>query len=688
MAVRLSPVALAVAGAVTLAACGGGGGGSSSTTTTTPASVDVTVTPSLGQFSTGCTVELRKSTGEALGSATVGTNGKAVIPISSYTGAVIATVKGSDTCTYFDEASGTDKPFGPTKKLAAVVDNIRQDMGVNILTNLAASKVLDTSGTALTAGATTDTIKQENATVQVMFQVGDMFAPPTLLNSSSGKTLDSTEAGKLAAKLAALAEVASSLSSNAADLAATLADDLKDGTLDSIDNTRLQAGLAATVTKYADDTAKASLEEIATGTSLTTDTTAAKEQARTALAAGTSLQQAKQIFADLRTSILSISNNAGTGSLDKQNAALKADFQNGVDVTKTFDNLTLMVNAVEQIYLGSATSVHNNTGSCGFTAATAPTEVVCLVRSPETGKGYRILLRPGADGVSVTWEVTHTRDLTTNVSTALSGLTGTMSRDLTGKNTLKGNFYPMTADGARTAIDTSFTYSGTKGTQLWSGSGTLDTLKSDGTTSTLKVAVTEFTADEAKKTAKLVGALTGPHHRFDGSLEVSDLTTSLDGNVSPKSARFVGSFTDISTATPFKFLEGTLTASQDQSAYNGNLDDSASNFVKVTIGFNGTAYKSAGVTGIGLTLSVTNTDGYASPKGEFTLTGLNGLSLTGKATPVTDGFNWEIKNSNGITLTYVASAKSGTIKNADGTSLGSISNQRASFIDGTYESLI
>lgn len=38
--------------------------------------------------------------------------------------------------------------------------------------------------------------------------------------------------------------------------------------------------------------------------------------------------------------------------------------------------------------------------------------------------------------------------------------------------------------------------------------------------------------------------------------------------------------------------------------------------------------------------------------------------------------------------TYVASAKSGTIKNADGTSLGSISNQRASFIDGTYESLI
>ena len=164
--------------------------------------------------------------------------------------------------------------------------------------------------------------------------------------------------------------------------------------------------------------------------------------------------------------------------------------------------------------------------------------------------------------------------------------------------------------------------------------------------------------------------------------------SSLDGTVSPKTGRFVGSFTDITAATPFKFLEGTLTASQDQSAYNGNLAESASNFVKVTIGFTGSAYKSAGVTGIGIALSVNNTDGYASPKGEFTLTGLNGLSLTGKATPVTDGFNWEIKNSNGITLTYVASARSGTIKNADGTSLGTISNQRASFIDGTFESLI
>lgn len=688
MAARLSPIALAVTGALTLAACGGGGGSSTSATTTTPSSVDVTVTPSLGQFSTGCAVELRKSTGETLGSANVGSNGKATVSVTGYTGAVIATVKGSSTCTYFDEASGTDKPFGATQKLSAVVDSVRQELGVNILTNLAAARVLDTTGSALASGTTTDTIKQENATIQVMFQVGDIFAAPTLINSSTGKVLDNSEAGTLAAKLAALAEIANSKSTTVADLATNLADDLKDGTLDSVNTTALQTALSTAITKYADDTAKASLDSVASNTTLTTDTTAAKEQAKTALTAGTSLTQAKQIFADLRSSILSVSNSAGTGTLDKENALLKADFQNGLDVTKTFDNLTLMVNAVDKLYLGSDTSISNNTGTCSFTAPTS-TEVVCLMRSPDTGKGYRVVLHPGSDGTSVNWQVTHVRDLATNVSTALTGLTGTMSRDSAGKSTLAGKFYPMTADGAYTTVDTSFTYTGSKGTQLWSGSGTLNTLKSDDITSTLKVAVTEFSADEAKVSAKLVGSLTGPHHRFDGTLEVSDLTTSLDGTAEPKTARFIGSFTDISTpATPFKFLEGTLTASEDQSAYNSTLPESATNFVKVTIGFAGTAYKSSGVAGIGFSLSLTNSDGYDSPKGEFTLTGLNGLSLTAKATPVSGGFNWEIKNSNGITVTYVAGAKTGTIKNADGTSLGTISDQRVSFIDGTFESLI
>lgn len=144
MAVKLSSVAIAVASAFTLAACGGGGGGGggSSTSTTpnaTPASVDVTVTPSLGQFSTGCSVELRKGSGEVLGSASIGANGTAIIKVTGYTDAVIATVKGASGCTYFDEASGTDKPFGADKKLSAVLPSVDQQVGINVLTHIAAT---------------------------------------------------------------------------------------------------------------------------------------------------------------------------------------------------------------------------------------------------------------------------------------------------------------------------------------------------------------------------------------------------------------------------------------------------------------------------------------------------------------------------------------------------------------------
>lgn len=694
MAVKLSSVAIAVASAFTLAACGGGGGGGggSSTSTTpnaTPASVDVTVTPSLGQFSTGCSVELRKGSGEVLGSASIGANGTAIIKVTGYTDAVIATVKGASGCTYFDEASGTDKPFGADKKLSAVLPSVDQQVGINVLTHIAATKVLDTGGSALAAGQTADTIKLENTTVGNIFQVTRITTPPTLLNKDSGKVLDDSEAGKLAAKLAALAQVASALATpvSIADLATALADDLKDGTLDSVDSAKLKAGLAAAVTRYAKPEYKGSLDDEVAKTTVETDSNKAKTQAQNVLAAGTSLDQAKQIFADLRNSILSISNENGTGSLDQQNALLKSDFQNGVYATKLIDHLSLMVESATLIYVEqSATSKQNDTGSCAV--STYP-EVVCLMRVPGADRGYRVTMRPSLNGATVSWEVTHTRNLNTGVSTPVSGMTGTMRRELSGKNILTGNFYPMTSDGAYTTVDANFTYSGSKGSQLWSGSGELNTLKADGSTSTLKVGISDFAADEAKKTARLVGTLVGPHHRFEGSLEVADLTTSLDGVAEPKTAKFIGSFYNVSNpASPFKFLDGRVNVTQDTSTYSAALPESTSNFVKLTVGFSGTAYKAADVPGIGLNLSVSNTDGYTSQKGEFTLTGLGSLSLTGKATQVAGGFNWEIKNTNGITVTYVAGAKSGTVKNADGTLLGTISSQRVSFIDNTYTSLI
>ena len=677
---RISPVALAVSSAILVAACGGGGGGGG---TATPAAVNVTVTPSLGKFSTNCSVELRKSTGELLGTQKIGADGSATIAVTGYSGPVIAQVKGAADCTYYDEARNTNPVFGEGQVLSAVIDAVRTTLGVNVLTNIAAARVLD--GAKLAAGKTETEVKQENATVQLMFQVGDMFAPASPIGSADDR-FDNTEAGKLAAKLAALAELAKTLNQQITQFSAALADDLKDdGNLNTvaIDTNALKAALQAAVTKFADDASRQSLNELADNTTLKTKTTDVSGDVQTILAAGTALQQAKQIFADLRTSIMSVSNEAGTGTLDKQNALLKADFQNGVGALQAIGNLSLMVDAVDRIFLGSATSVSNNDSFCN---RTGPAEIVCELSSSTTDRDYRVVLT-AVSPARVDWNVVQAQNFINGV-TPITGMTGTMSRDTSGRSTLAGNFYPMTGDGATTAVDVGFTHSGAAGSQIWSGSGSLNTLKVDGTTSTLKVAITEFSANEALLTARLVGSLTGPHHRFDGTLSFSEEVRS--GTESePKNGTLAGSFTDISNpAAPFKFLEGTLTASQNWTGFNPLLADSASNYAKLTVTFDGTAYKSAGVTGLGLYLTVNNNAGFEQEAGEFSFKGSNGMIVTGTGTGTGSTNRWTITNGNGITATYFSATRSGTVNKADGSKLGDISSQRVTFIDGTFESLI
>ena len=682
MLVRISPIALAISSAIVLSACGGGG--SSSSGTATPASVDVTVTPSLGKFSTGCSVEVRKSSGELLGSAPITSTGAAIVKITAdYAGPIIAQVKGAATgCTYFDEATGTDKPFGVDKQLSAITDGVRTNLGVNALTNLSAARLLD--GNKLATNKTTDDIKSENATVQLMFQVGDMFAPPTLIGTATD-TIDNTQAGKLAAKLAALAEIAKTLSKDVAVLAAELATDLQDGKLDNIDNAKLQAGLTAAINKLADATSKPALLDLPGNTTLRTDVTTVKSDADKVLAAGSALEQAKQIFADLRTSIMSISNDASTGSLDQQNALLQDDFKSGVDIIKTLNYLSLITEASTELFDGTSTEVSNDGGYCYLASAKG---AICYLDSNQTDKSYEVKLDQANS--SVIWSVTRTLDHNTGAITTLNGLTGTLSRsgDTT---TLVGNFYPMTGDAAKTAVNLNYTYSGVKGQQIWSGSGTLNAIKADDTTSTLKFEATEVAISETNKTAKFVAALTSPHHRFDGTLTLNDETTSIDGNKrEAKNATFVGNF--VNTATNSKILDGTLTASQDFSSYNSTLDTSASNYKKSSFSFKGSAYKASNIVGIGLDLTINSTS-FTQRTAEFTFTGTNALTIKGSGTQVhsVDGNSpstWTLTNANGVSATYDDATKSGRVLKADGTTLGTISSQRVTFIDGTFESLI
>ena len=682
---RLSPIALTVSGAIVLSACGGGGGGSSSSGTAAPASTNVTVTPSLGKFSTGCAVEIRKSTGELLGTQNINANGNVTIAVTGYSGPIIVQVKGGDTCTYYDEARSANQPFGTGQTLSAVVPDVRSELSVNLLTHLAAARVLD--GSKLATGKTETEINRENATVQQMFQVGNMFAAPTLIGSATDK-FDSTEAGKLAAKLAALAELALTAGQQITAFSAALVNDLNDdGNLNTvaIDTDTLRTALQTAVNKYAADDARAALDTLDDNTTLQTRAADVQADVDKVLAAGTALQQAKQIFADLRTSIMSISNDAGTGSLDQQNTQLQADLQSGADLTNTIRHLSLITEASASFFAGSETYIENSHGTC---SKENTIRAVCYVDSAETDRSYEIFLTLSGNGV-VSWSIPRMYDYQTGEISQLSGLTGTLS--LAGSTTtLAGNFYPMTGDAAKTAVNFSFNYSGSKGQQAWSGNGTLNALKADNVTSTLKFEATEVAINEANKTARFVAALTSPHHRFNGTLEFSGESVSKDGQSSPKDARLVGSFTN--TATGFKFLEGTLTGSVDQSGYDKALEKSASNYDLITFNFKGTAYKSANVLGVGLDLTVSNSS-YTQRNASFSFTGTNGLAITGTGTQIRTADNqlpstWTITNANGVNATYNSATKSGTVLKADGTPLGTISNQRVTFIDGTFESLI
>ncbi len=685
---RLSPIALAVSGAILLSACGGGGGGSSAATTA-PASTNVTITPSLGKFSNGCTVDIRKSTGELLGTQAVQPTGKVSIAVTGYTGPIIVQVKGSDTCTYYDEARNANQSFGTGQTLNAVVPDVRSELSVNLLTNLAAARLLD--GDKLATGKTETEINRENATVQQMFQVGNIFAPPTLIGNATDK-FDNTEAGKLAAKLAALAELALTANQQLTTFSTALVNDLKDDdnlNTVAIDTAAFRAALQTAVSKYAADEAKAALDTLDDNTTIQTRVSDVQDKVDKVLAAGTALQQAKQIFADLRTSIMSISNEAGTGSLDVQNEQLQNDFQYGVDIGQTVSSLSLMIEASQGFFLGTETTIGNDFFKDGFCEKRSNAYAECWFYSTELSKVYAVALTLTGTN-TVQWEVTADGDPSRGGSPrTLSGLTGTINLSGT-TTTLTGNFYPMTGDAAKTAVNFRFMYSGSKGEQAWSGNGVLNAVKADDSTSTLKFEATEVAISEARKTAKFVATLTSPHHVFNGTLEFSGETLSKDGQSSPKDAKLVGSFTN--TATGFKFLEGTLTGTLDQSNYNHTLEKSASNYDTFAYSFKGTAYKSANVLGVGLDLIVSNSS-YTQRNASFSFTGTNGLAIAGTGTQIRTAderlpSTWNITNANGIKATYDSAAKSGEVLKADGSTLGTISNQRVTFIDGTFESLI
>ncbi|MCE1185246.1 MAG: hypothetical protein LWW92_06525 [Rhodocyclales bacterium] len=685
MHAKIKPLALILGSTFLVVGCGGGGGSSGSTdTNTTPStpttSTNVTITPSLGRFATGCPVELRSSDGTLLGTTTITSQGTASVTIQNYTGPVIAQVKGAANCTYFDEATGTDKPFGAGQTMTAVLDSVRSEFSINALTNLAAARVLD--GTKLASGKTADSVKEENATVQRMFGVSDMFIAPTLIASTTDK-LDNSDASKLAAKLAALSELAKSQSTDLVTLANNLANDIKDGTFDSLSSSALQSALTTTAGKYANAAAKAELEDLAQNTTLVLKVADVKADVDKVLKAGTALTQAKAIFSDLRTSILSLSNDAGTGSLDAESALLDADFQNGVATQGTTETIQMMIESANAIFLHGETSVGTQ-GSGRYCALSAANQITCQFGIYNGQRLFRVVMTPTQTGVS--WNIPWVKNTQTGAISNPSGLTGTMTAASDGSSaSFSGKYFPMVKGADYTDTNLNYTASGSAaaGTQLWTANGTLTT--KSGSSTVLDVNLNSLNINEAAKTASMTLTLTSPHHQFVGTLSVSGILGSGE-NQAPQSARFVGSFTNV--ASNYKIFEGTLTAGQDWTNYDPTLVTSSSNYAKASLGFNGTLYKSAGVTGVALSLSANNFAGVNSTTINLGFKGNSGLQTTGSVT-LTDGAGvWSLSNENGVKANYSTTDRSGKVLASDNTELGTISSKRITFIDGTFESLI
>ncbi|MCB1946331.1 MAG: hypothetical protein KDF55_12130, partial [Thauera sp.] len=147
---KISAMALAVAGAMLVVGCGGGGGGGGGGGSEAPAPAPVTssmtVAPSLGKFNTSCSVEALKADGSVLDSVKVGADGKAVLSFVKPEGPIVVRVKGADGCQYFDEAAKAPRDFVAGRLLNALLAEFRAEVGVHVLTHLAASGLVTSAG--------------------------------------------------------------------------------------------------------------------------------------------------------------------------------------------------------------------------------------------------------------------------------------------------------------------------------------------------------------------------------------------------------------------------------------------------------------------------------------------------------------------------------------------------------------
>ena len=307
-----------------MAGCGGGGDSAA------PVVNNVTVSPSLGKFSSGAHVTIKKADGTTIATADTTTAGTATINIGGYTGPLLIEVTGDTGVTYYDEGSkNASTPFGTGQVLRAIAPSVQSNVGVTAATHAAVEAIKAGNGGVIPPAISSGAIGDANAKIATALGISDVLQAPKLVDASTSTTLDlANVADKYALQLASLAKLASS-GKTALDVAKDIALDLSDGKLDGQVNgvAILSRSTTYTVSSVSSDmstnmkSAATDLGSALTKTLVQNDPTVlgtVNTDVTQVKAPSPAVLLAKAMFAELRTTLSSFANSSKTGFLDTQ----------------------------------------------------------------------------------------------------------------------------------------------------------------------------------------------------------------------------------------------------------------------------------------------------------------------------------------------------------------------------------
>lgn len=697
---KISAMALAVAGAMLVVGCGGGGGsgGGTESPAAAPVKSSMTLSPSLGQFSTSCSVEALDAAGKVLDVVKVGADGKAILSFVDPKGPIVARVKGGEGCTYFDEAAGEAKAFPAGRVLSALLAEFRSEAGVHLLTHLAARDFLKSDGSLDAQRYDAQKVKEEADKIRLAFLglSSDLFAPPELIGSADQKIGGTDWSSRLAIVLAALPGVLGDISNP--DAAAESLLGKWEQTPAEI-NTAIRTAVLEYAVPAIQSALQSVIEEVRTPAQV-------EQLVAEFLHYENEIAQAKTIFRALREQVLAMSNESGTGSLDKQWDRMREETTHQLEILGAIDELEVLIKGASVmlgVYPGAGpvdttqTVIWGYDGECVIAAGRASAE--CSVYRRDSGLLVNLTQ---AGPARVEWDLQREEFIGGGLTT-FTGYTGTI--DLTSATAkLSGRYAPMSGNAKATLVQADVTVSGDQETvkdYKLQGTGVLDSVDAQGA-SLFKTEISNLAFDMGGNAGQIVSPVldltlvaSSPNFRFTGRIGATGVLESQTPgqdwiDYQPATATLSGKFEN--TQEQFTLFDGLFTLGQDWSnGYKPYEDESASNFAKLQGSFSGTLFEAKDKAGLTLNLQARR-EGWLGESLSFDFATGNGVALQGTAArtagaPADPEWVWSLANSNGVKLSYSEYSKTGEVLAADGRQLGAIGRDMVSFVDGTSESL-